>query len=153
MSADPFEDLDDFSRSFAEPLFAEFPELREHAQIENGVLLIDFHPGIHREDVRAFLSTDYGEITIGLGKWHTHFDWPPYEGHLPHHTDPLAALRGILADELRAEVRHIDGKWTRSTLLDPGEEPDLEYLQPGEVVQILSWSGRGDRVHRGGPSA
>ena len=48
--------LDDFSRAFAAPLFAEFPELLPHARVENGVLEMDFHPGEYREDVRAFLS-------------------------------------------------------------------------------------------------
>lgn len=141
--------LDDFSRAFAAPLFAEFPELIPRARVENGVLEMDFHPGEYREDVRAFLSTDYQEITLGLGKWHTHFDWPPSPTEQPHWGDPLAALRGILADELRAEVRMLDGKWTRSQLLDPGETVDIDSLQPGEEVFVLSWSGRHDEVHRG----
>jgi hypothetical protein len=136
--------LDDFSRSFADALFAAVPDLRDHARAEKGLLLIDLEPGPERQDCRFWISSDDAEITVGFGMFHTHFCWP-----LPDQwpeNDPIKFIQSLMADETLIEDRTLDGKWSRSSILAATEEPDLRGMKPGSVVYIRSWSGARDRV-------
>ena len=139
--------LDDFSRSFADALFAVVPALRDHARAENGVLLIDLEPGPTRQDCKFWISTDCGEITVGFGMFHMHFDWPDRDDVWP--SNPIGFIRSVMADETLIEDWTLDGKWSGSSTLAAAEEPDLHGMEPGHVVFIRSWSGARDRTIRG----
>jgi hypothetical protein len=136
--------LDDFSRSFADALFAAVPDLRDHARAEKAWLLIDLEPGPERQDCRFWISSDREEITVGFGMFHTHFCWP-----LPDQwpeSDPIKFIRSLMADETLIEDWTFDDKWSGSSVLAATEEPDLRGRTPGSVVYIRSWSGALDRV-------
>ncbi len=136
--------LDDFSRSFADALFAAVPDLRDHARAEKGWLLIDLEPGPERQDCRFWISSDHEQITVGFGMFHTHFCWP-----LPDQwpeSDPIKFIQSLMADETLIEDWTFDGKWSGSSILAATEEPDLRGSKPGSVVYIRSWSGALDRV-------
>lgn len=139
--------LDDFSRSFADALFAAVPSLREHARAENGLLLIDLKPGTGRQDCEFWVSTAGEEITVGFGMFHTHFDWPVRDDVWL--SAPIEFIQSVMADETLIEDWTLDGKWSGSGVLAADEEPDLEDMQPGHVLYIRSWSGARDRTIRG----
>lgn len=139
-------DLDPFSRSFADALFAAIPNLRDHARAEHGVLSIELEPGPARPHNEFWISTDCDEITVGFGMYHTHFDWPVRDNVVPN--DPIRFIQSVMADETLIEDWTLDGKWNGSGVLAAGEPPDLQGMQPGHVVHIRSWSGAHDRVIR-----
>jgi hypothetical protein len=140
-------DLDDFSRSFAVPLFAAVPDLREHARAENGVLLVELQPGRARPDCTFWISTDDEEITVGFGFFHMHFDWPVRNPSAE--SDPIRFIQTVMSDEALIEDWTLNGKWSGSQVLAVGEEPDTSGLEAGHVVYIRSWSGARDRTIRG----
>ncbi len=143
----PLEGLDDCARSFADALFAAVPELRDHARVEKGVLRIDVRPGPPRQGCDFWISTDDGEITVGFGMFHMHFDWPDGEDVWP--SDPIQFIRSVMSDETLIEDWTLDGKWSGSGILAPTEEPDLQGMKPGHVIFVRSWSGARDRTIRG----
>lgn len=139
--------LDEFSRSFADALFAEFPELRAAAKVENGLLQIELKPGLDRPDCVAWVSTQGGEITIGFGMFHAHFDWPARQPW--PEDDPIRFLRSLMREETLIEDWTLDGRWSGSGILATDEEPDLSGMRPGHVVYVRSWSGARDRRIQG----
>ena len=141
------DDLDEFARSFADALFTAAPDLRDHARAEKGVLLIDLKPGLVRPDCKFWISTDDGEITVGFGMFHIHFDWPVRDDVWP--SDPIKFILSVMSDETLIEDWTLDGKWSGSHILEATGEPDLGGMKPGHVVYIRSWSGVRDRTIRG----
>lgn len=139
--------LDDFSRSFADALFAAVPSLRDHARSENGRLVIDLEPGRERRDCEFRIDTDGEEGTVCFGMFHMHFHWPVREGWPPN--DPIQFVQSVMSDEALIEDWTLDGKWTGSSILAATDEPDLQGMQSGQVVYIRSWSGGRDRTIRG----
>ena len=138
--------LDAFASSFAVPLLAAVPELREHARVEKGALRIELQPGPARADSRFWISTLGDEVTVAFGMFHAHFDWP-VEGEWPD--DPIEFIKSIMSDETLIEDWTLDGKWCRSGTLAADEEPDLSEMQAGHVIHVRSWSGLRDRTIRG----
>ena len=142
--------LNPFSAEFATHLFAAQPWLEEHAHLDphpgadEGALRILYSPPPVREHCELWISTSDGEVTIGFGMFHTHFDWPPYDDD----HEPLAFLAGLLEDRTLIEDWTLDGKWSGSTTLARGEEPDLAKMEPEHVVHVRSWSGALDRTYR-----
>lgn len=53
----------------------------------------------------------------------------------------LSVIKQLLADQAAFVVITEDGEWAGTTLVKPGQEPPLE---PGQVAQVVSWSGRHD---------
>jgi hypothetical protein len=136
--------LDDFSRSFAEALLRTFPEFAPHATNDRGVLLIELSPGVSRPDCAFYVSTDGDEITVGLGIFHTHIDWPARNpGEL--WGDPIAFIRALTADELLIVNRFRDGKWAGSTTITAAEALGPIEIAPGDTAHVRSWSGAADR--------
>jgi hypothetical protein len=136
--------LDDFSRSFADALFAVVPSLRDYARSENGLLLIDLMPGAERQGCKFWVSTDSEEVTVGFGMFHMHFDWP-VRGAWPE-SDPIEFVQSVMSDKTLIEDRTFDGKWSGSSILAATEESDLQDLKPEDVIYIRSWSGARDRT-------
>ena len=137
--------LDGFSRSFAEALLREFPELEQHARVEDGVLIIRFTPGAARKECVFHLDTGDGEITVGLGMYHEHFEWPsraPGE----RWEDPIAFLRALVGEQVLVAVRSREGKWSGATTIGASVPAESLELAPGESVRILSWTGARDAV-------
>lgn len=136
--------LDDFSQSFADALFAAVPDLRDHARAERGLLLIDIQPGPERQHCAFWISSDNEEITVGFGRFHTHFCWPLADPWPEN--DPIRFIQSVMADETLIEDRALDGKWIGSSILASTAEPDLRGMRPGSVIHIRSWSGARDRM-------
>lgn len=139
--------LDDFSRSFADALFAAVPSLRDYARSENGLLRIDLRPGPERQDCEFWVSTDGEEVTVGFGMFHMHFDWPVRDAW--PESDPIEFVQSVMSDETLIEDWTLDGKWSGSSIAAAADEPDLKGMRPGHVVYIRSWSGRRDQTIRG----
>lgn len=143
------EGLDDYSRGFAEDLFGALPRLRESAKVEeHGTLLVELSPGRERLYCDFWLSTAGGEVTVGFGMFHAHFDWPPFDSSTPG-LDPIAFVRSLIEDETLIEDWTLSGEWTGSSTLSSDEEPDLTNLEPDHVIYIRSWSGKRDRIIKG----
>ncbi len=136
--------LDDFSRSFADALFAAVLSVRGYARSQNGRLLIDMKPGAERQDCEFWVSTAGEEITIGFGMFHAHFDWPALD--LSLESDPIKFVQSVISDATLIEDWALDGEWSGSSILGAAEEPDLTDMKPGHVVHIRSWSGDRDRT-------
>jgi hypothetical protein len=102
--------LDDFSRSFADALFAAVPSLRDFARSESGLLLIDLKPGRVRQDCEFWVRTDGDEVTIGFGMFHMHFDWP-VRNAWPE-SDPIKFVQSVMSDETLIEDWTLDGEWS-----------------------------------------
>jgi len=135
--------LDAFSRSFAAELLQAFAQLENHASARDGVLKLELSPGTPRADCHFYVSTEDGEVTVGLGNYyHSHFDWPPAERGRTW-DDPIAFIRALIAEELLIVDRFRDGKWTGSSTMAPEE---VLQISPGETVHVRSWSGARDRA-------
>jgi hypothetical protein len=150
--------LNDFAAAFAQTLFEAFPWLREHARlhevegVQPGSLLVEFDPPPRRDDCTLWITTDQDEITIGFGMFHAHFAWPRPEGD-DGWEDPLTFLRDLTDDRLLIEDWTKGGKWSGSSILAAGSEPDLSGLTPDHVILIRSWSGSFDRTISGSGGA
>jgi regulator of extracellular matrix RemA (YlzA/DUF370 family) len=139
--------LDDFSRSFADALFAAVPSLRDHARSENGLLLINLEPGPERQDCEFWISTDGMEVTVGFGLFHMHFDWPVRDAW--PESAPIKFVQSVMADETLIVDWTLAGKWSGSSILAAIDKTGLESMQPGHVANMKSWSGNRDRTIRG----
>ncbi len=146
------ENLDEYGSAFARVLFEAFPWMKEHARCEGasqsggGSLLVEFSPPPTREHHQLWVSTDGGEVTIGFGMFHTHFDWPSYEDDGEYWEDPLDFLRKLMEDNVLIEDWTREGKWSGSSTLVRGEDPDTEGMESDHIVYVRSWSGKLDRV-------
>ena len=137
--------LDPFSRSFAEELIRAFPEFESRTNIDQGVLTLEVAPGIPRPSCKLYVSTADGEITVGLGGFHTHFAWPVlHPGN--EWEDPIAFIRALMNGTTLIVDRLRNGEWTSSTTLTAEEALGPIELEPGETAQVWSWTGAGDRT-------
>ncbi|WP_309646628.1 hypothetical protein [Phenylobacterium sp.] len=144
-------ELDEISRSFAEALFALYPQWRhlgvaqreqgdDHAYLELNVA----SPGGKE---RLLISTEGGEVTVDFGGYHSHFDWPPPEEDLlGHSNEPMAFIAGILTDQLFAASAWSGTEWRGSWPTSPGQKvPTADYVLAGaKTIRVRSWSGQQD---------
>lgn len=104
--------IDDFSRTFVDLLFAEYPEWRvlaanERREGKQDCALIVVHPAAEADLIGTlWISTDDSEVTVGLDNYHEHFNpWnidPPPDGSCEWN-ECLAALdfiRRIITEEV-----------------------------------------------------
>jgi hypothetical protein len=96
--------LDDYSKEFADALFARFPEWRDASSTRrdrHGRAYL--HVGVARpvddDPVGGLaISTEDEEVTIECGRhWHGHFDWESFDDQLS--SEVLDFLAGVLAEE------------------------------------------------------
>jgi len=152
MSADPtpfdLARLTGASRAFAESLFRDVPEAREHASMEgdepNALHLLVQMPSPTGDPAREIVLWMNGdEPSVGFGTWHTH------AGLWDEDDDMARLVRAILDGQfvLVADEQGSIGEWADvidlrepEELLDALTSPDAPAR-----MRILSWSGREDR--------
>jgi len=130
--------LDEYSQPIADRLFQEFPEFRSAVKPTDnvGCLCIEF-PSPHA-DVTLFVSTEYDEITISMGGWHTHIGMFEQLSEEEELNQAVALIRKIMEDRLVVATLIKDGEWSGSWVVEPGE--DHKPTQ-GETISVQRWSG------------
>ena len=61
-------------------------------------------------------------------------------------TELVDVIRQLLTDKLFLVVVMRGEEWAGTTLIRQGMEGDISQLERGEVAQVVSWSGKSDRV-------
>ncbi len=146
--------LNEYSASFAEALLAAFPWMQKHAHLEShpdtevGTLIVEYSPPPARKGYNFWISTDQGEITVGYGMFHCHFDWPNNSGD-EYWQDPFEFVHELVEDRVLIQDWTKSGKWTGSSTLEAGQAPDLTELDEDHVLYLRSWSGKLDQVFSG----
>ena len=144
-----YDDLNPYSRRFAEQLFAAYPEWRARAtgepwpNADAGCFLVEV-PSPADPARRLHVTTDGGEITVGFGEhgWHTHFgEWTGAD-EATSFREALALVAGLLAEEVVVLQAFVDGEARWSQSLAANEAPELCGADRGEVY---SWRGTHDR--------
>jgi hypothetical protein len=145
------------SRSFADDLFARFPELRQHAAMERQqdhetwrlVVTVAAPSGDPRSDLVVWVDGG-DDPSVAFGGWHTHEN--VWGAGLEDGTERRALLdliAGILADRF-VICEDVGGVGDRTaTILDMSDHDSLleeltSKYSPGRA-RLRSWSGRLDR--------
>jgi hypothetical protein len=142
--------LNPFSRSFFDELSRSFPALASKAinddneKVLAGSLLVEFTPVASRPGSIFYISTDNEEVTVGFDRYHSHFNWPAE--YPDWQMNPIAFIDALIHNRILVEVWEKDGKWTGSSVIESNELPDLSKMEPDNVVNLKSWSGRLDKV-------
>ena len=124
-------------------MFREFPEFEPHARAVDGVLVLRFDPGAVREEASFHLDTDNGEITVGLGMYHEHFEWPVHAAD-EEWSDPIWFIRALLREEKFVVVKQRSGKWSGSTTIGASEPLASIEIAEDETARVISWTGAKD---------
>jgi|HubBroStandDraft_2_1064218.scaffolds.fasta_scaffold1193146_1 hypothetical protein len=68
-------------------------------------------------------------------------------------TELVDVIRQLLRDKVSLVVIMRGNEWAGTTLIRQGVPGDIPQLEPGEVAQVVSWSGKYDRIIRAEKSA
>ncbi|MBK9305333.1 MAG: hypothetical protein IPM94_16095 [bacterium] len=142
--------LTEVSREFASELFARFPELRQHSEMErfdsasDWSLVVDIRsPG----DEEMIVCLEWGTVPTvfwGPGHWH--------DGEDGVAEDAFDLIAGIFDDRLVMYCPLGSGSQPAPILMDsPTQEQLLEALTDPcypDCAKLVSWSGRHDRLLR-----
>jgi len=143
------EKMNEFSRRFAEAVFARWPQFREHVSEPRdfqsaGDLYIQVpcSPQSRLEDPLVIWTEKGREIGVGLDAYHTHF----IHRAVPNTARPERAvfeeammfIEALLEDHL-VVISYVGGG---STCIFPNEiEDGIAEAEPGESLRIRSWKG------------
>lgn len=119
-------------------LVSEYPEWREHADtLENGDLecAVPAPPGSSAGHLVVFTAR-------GENLW-VRYSPPQMCYALDDEDEMLSIVRQLLHDEALFVATRNGTDWTGTTLIRPG---DIPHVEPGEIAQVVSWSGKLDRV-------
>jgi hypothetical protein len=68
-------------------------------------------------------------------------------------TELIDVIRQLLTDKVSFAVVMRGDEWAGTTLIRQGMPGDIPQLERGEVAQVVSWSGKHDRIVRAGEPA
>jgi hypothetical protein len=140
--------LNDYSRRFAEQLFAAYPEWEARAttnpwpDADRGCFVVEVYSLTH-PDRALWVGTDGGEITVGFGAygWHDHYgDWTGAD-EASSFAEALADIAAIVTEQKILATGFRNGRELASTLLAPGDSPNL---QGHDRIEYTSWCGTYD---------
>jgi hypothetical protein len=137
--------LSQLSRVFCDQLFAAYPEWRPYCRPwtdDPGAVVIEVPSPVPGRSL--FCDTIDGEVTIGYDHWHTHFGSYPDLSAEEAVAEALEWIRNILDEKTLIQVDYREGTWEGSSSIEPGSDI---ALSPGVKTQILSWTGRLDKVY------
>lgn len=144
------DDLNPYSRRFANRLFATYPAweaqlVREPwPNADAGSFLVAIPSPTHPER-ELWVGTDGGEITVGFGKeWHDHHGSWTGASEEESFTEALEQIQGILDERLIMAVGFRAGSGAASTLIAAGTKPNLG--KGIERIESYSWRGTYDSV-------
>jgi hypothetical protein len=136
--------LNDFAKVFAAALFSQYPEWRNHAEINGSsrdclVVTVPAPAAAHIDSPLRIYTDD--EVTIEFDGFHMHFDWPPVSPRANWSFDALSVVDAILS-EIVGVVSWWEGvRQSVSATFRPGE-PDGLRAPPGTTrVRKRSWQG------------
>jgi hypothetical protein len=158
------DNLDDYSRRFADVLFGEFPEWRQFASArkatdaeDEGFLVVTVPAparglivnGLVEERGDHLRIDSAGEITVGFDYHHTHFDNFDDQTEAQNFANAARFIRSIVVEEICVAAVFADGSFCGSTTVAAGETPDLSgwawLPQSCQEVYVRSWRGTHNR--------
>ncbi len=161
------DNLDSYSRRFADLLFGEFPEWRQFASVrkatdaeDEGFLVVTVPAPAQGlivsglvEEQGDFLWVDSaGEITVGFDYHHTHFDNFGHQTEAQNFANAVRFIRSIVEEEVCVAAVFDGGSFCGSTTVAAGETPDLSgwawLPQSCQDVYVRSWRGAHNRRYR-----
>jgi hypothetical protein len=142
---DPSSSLNEYSRRFAELLFAMYPAWREHMVVEpwpnadSGCFCVEIASPA-APDQPLWIGTDGGEVTVGFGAhgWHDHFgEWTGAD-EATSFQQALDEVAAIIAGRRLLAVGFYEGIASVSQVYDANESPSFERV---ERIETFSWPG------------
>ena len=130
--------LNEFSRGFADRLFAAHPEWRKHVEVSTDaeVLAIEVPSPNALARTGLCIDTDADEVTVGFDQFHSHFymrsDDEIYDA-------ALTFIESILSEQTVVLVYHQGDDWAKSMCVgkcEPWPRP-----APGQTRVVRSWKG------------
>ena len=137
-------DLNSFSVEFALALFSKYPSWRQFSKIDSSdfsknFLVVEVLPPDRAEADPLIIYTDGDEITVQFDRYHSHFDWPPFD---EVHRNPLAFIDDIVQERIAIVSLWGDGRWLGSQTLAPPERMEGIFRHSqAEMLRIRSWNG------------
>jgi hypothetical protein len=142
--------MDAFSARFVAALEARLPALLPHVRPARDGQAVELHLAAPSGHGELNLTTAGGEVTVGFGPWHGHYDewdyWP--DGDAPR-GEAFERVLTLLADLLRDLV--VIRVWTRGGRYAGSGPWHWWYSHDacraacvGDHYALLSWTGRGD---------
>jgi hypothetical protein len=143
------DELNPYSRRFADRLFALYPQWEHLAKLEPwpnadpGCFLVEVSSPVDPER-QLSVGTDGEEITVGFGPhgWHAHYGAWTGADEESSFVEALEEIAGILEERLVVAVGTQDGQTGASTLIPAGEDPGLNGY---DRIDYVSWRGSHDR--------
>lgn len=139
--------MDEFSERFRAALAARLPGLAGHLRVQPDGSL-ELRVPAPSGNGELFISTR-GEVTIGFGPWHAHYDEVDHWGAGEFHGEPferaIAFLEHFLRDLLVIQVWTKGGQYAASGPHHWWYGPSSVRADPhGDHYAYLSWSGEQD---------
>jgi len=130
--------LNDYSRSVAEALFAAWPHWRAYATHDprDPACLMVVVPPPRDDGVGLVITTWGNEITIEFDRYHVHEDTFP---------EAKAFLDALLAEDIAIAVK-MDGPVWKSAEVISGDKLSTHVME--EFTYVRSWRGSYDRMFR-----
>ncbi len=143
--------LNDFSRRYADFIFARHPEWVQYAcngdehHGKPGILDITIPSPTGDPKSELYICTTDDEVTCTFDRDHSHFsiwDESDTEDQIFNASDQW--LNDFMNEKFKIVVHMKDGKWAQSTTAVPDEEPEAK---PGCLAYTKSWRGTYDKKY------
>lgn len=126
----------DFVEKLINELQRRIPWLGEHRAACQGPEYLAFRIQSPHSSDAVHVWLDNGEITVGFGAWHTHFDESEID-------DATVLVNDFVEGEQGVCERYVSGQWSGSSLVDlksPDEWPQtVQHVD--ECIKIRGWNG------------
>jgi len=148
VSVAPFNerDLNPFSAEFARALFSKYPSWREFSKVDSSnysknLLVVEVPGPIEsKADFPLIIDTDGDEVTVGFDRYHSHFNWPPFD---EVHQNPLVFIDDIVRERVAIASLWGEGRWLGSQAVAPPEGTGgILRDSRAKILRIRSWNGR-----------
>ena len=141
-------ELNDFSRVFADKLFARYPEWRKFAEAYSpgdtgpAMCLVVKVPVPESADVDHQLTIYVDdEVTVDFDCFHCHYEWPPGSNESDSSRSALAFIEAILTEKVGIISWWRGDKLAVSTTFDPQFPDPLQPPTGTSRLRRRSWQG------------
>jgi hypothetical protein len=135
--------LTEFSQRFADHLFVCFPELANHARVDEGALVVEVPSPVSTKR-GLIIATDDNEISLGFDNWHAHVG---DETTLETQKFELASqlVDDFMHERVMVTAKFKDKQFVGAKLLRSEEGLESEPpAGPGERLFVRSFRGTHD---------
>lgn len=141
--------LDDYSRRFAELLFAAFPDWSAFASIEEGCLVVKVPapivgPQVIEEDVLSIVTDE--EVKLEFDRYRVQFDTFSEVPEEEAFAQAVEFIRALVEEKTCIVISMREGRLRGCTTVEAGKEPNLAGFDSADTVYIRSWNGTYNRV-------